>query len=1306
VSSSRATASCIRRRSSSCIESRTIATAFATSIGCGESLATNTFIRTGTSAMHRKDRYILHLLLACGLLLSRSLQPLQLMAQATRCDDQPAMTLDQLLRPDGTFREELGYRGGVDARGWRITTDSAGRPRFIRSDTMSLASAAVPDDEHWSEFALPGVNGVVEALVVRDGLLYMGGSFTKAGGADAGYVAVWNSIDYSFSNLSGGVNGAVYAIALDGNDVFVGGAFTRAGGVTVANVARYDLVSGTWHAMGEAPLPGVETPANLSSVRALVVSGDTVFVGGRFTRAGGRTANAIATWSRSTNSWGSLGSGLTSGDATVWALHLAGGRLFIGGGFTTAGGMRSRSMAMWDRTTSTFAPFDSGVSGVVRAFASQGEELYVGGDYNRIQGVPTSHIARMNMTTRRVARIGNPQTAGQNYGIYQPVNAIALGARGLYVGGLFDRTGTNVPVRRVALWDGTTWRALGSGVVGVGVNALAVEGERVFAGGNFTGAGDRIVNFVAQYGGGNWQGLANAPDNGVNGNVYAVASDGTDLYVGGDFTVAGGVRTGRIARWNGLAWSGLASDRSAELDGAVRALVIDGDGLYAGGDFTRAGSTPVAHVARWSLSQSRWTPLGAGTSGQVRALAISGTRLYAGGRFDSAGGARARNVAMWSGSAWERLGDGAFDGVNDTLQALVATGDDLYAGGYFTRAGGAPAQRIARWRQTARTWEPLDSGVSARAEYRPAVHALALDGTTLYVGGEFTRAGDVVANYIARWDTRSGGWSAIDESAGRGVCNTVYAIAIDRGQLYVGGRFVVAGDIGAWRVARFANGEWSALGIGLNNGTDNDVYALGLYRNEIYAAGRLSIAGGMRANQIARWDGSSWARLGGDPQLGVDGVVRALAINGDDIYVGGTFLAAGDAASSRIARWNRRTGAWTLLGSGVDGTVYALAATPTDVYVAGRFTKAGGVAVGNIARWHVATNTWFPLGPLGDNGIEGDVYALAVDGGKLYVGGAFESAGDIEAHNLAQWDPAEGTWQPIGTGTNGDVNALAMAADGLYIGGDFTEAGGTLANYIVRWEPTTDRWIRLGGGPDDMVNAIAVVGRRVYVGGDFRTAGIARPQHIGYWDLDAETWRALGEGVTGSTLTSVYAIAADDRSVYIGGSFTRAGSVDASNVAHWNVTEQTWTALGSGVGNADLPTVYAAALDITGLYVGGNFTRAGDKLSLHFGRWNKLLPGRPMAATREDASGGASIELAPAPVADEASVTITLPESGAASVSIVATDGRIVGTLLDARVAAGSHTLRFDARGLASGAYLCVLRCGARVVTHTFVVLR
>ena len=73
-----------------------------------------------------------------------------------------------------------------------------------------------------------------------------------------------------------------------------------------------------------------------SSVCALTFGPDgTLYVGGHFTTAGGVPANRIAKWDRSTSSWSALGNG-TNG--FVGALTLDGdGNLYIGGDFTATG---------------------------------------------------------------------------------------------------------------------------------------------------------------------------------------------------------------------------------------------------------------------------------------------------------------------------------------------------------------------------------------------------------------------------------------------------------------------------------------------------------------------------------------------------------------------------------------------------------------------------------------------------------------------------------------------------------------------------------------------------------------------------------------------------------------------------------------------------------------------------------------------------------------------------------------------------------------------------------------------------------
>src|ERR1051325_943989 len=86
-------------------------------------------------------------------------------------------------------------------------------------------------------------------------------------------------------------------------------------------------------------------------------------------------------------------------------------------------------------------------------------------------------------------------------------------------------------------------------------------------------------------------------------SIYALAIHGNDLYAGGDFTKAGGVVTNRnlanrIAKWDGNDWSAIGSGMNTN----VLALAVSGDDLYAAGQFTTAGGKAASYVARAEIS--------------------------------------------------------------------------------------------------------------------------------------------------------------------------------------------------------------------------------------------------------------------------------------------------------------------------------------------------------------------------------------------------------------------------------------------------------------------------------------------------------------------------------------------------------------------------------------------------------------------------------------------------------------------------------------------------------------------------------
>jgi len=154
------------------------------------------------------------------------------------------------------------------------------------------------------------------------------------------------------------------------------------------------------------------------------------------------------------------------------------------------------------------------------------------------------------------------------------------------------------------------------------------------------------------------------------------------------------------------------------------------------------------------------------------------------------------------------------------------------------------------------------------------------------------------------------------------------------------------------------------------------------------------------------------------------------------------------------------SGTWSSLGTGssngVNSTVFALAVVGNEVYVGGLFNSAGGVSANRVARFNTLTNTWSTLGTGSSNGVNGYVTALAVVGNEVFVGGAFTLAGGVSANRVARFNTLTSTWSSLGTGSSNGVNstvrALAVVGNEVVVGGEFTSAGGVFANYVARFK--------------------------------------------------------------------------------------------------------------------------------------------------------------------------------------------------------------------------------------------------------------
>jgi hypothetical protein len=119
------------------------------------------------------------------------------------------------------------------------------------------------------------------------------------------------------------------------------------------------------------------------------------------------------------------------------------------------------------------------------------------------------------------------------------------------------------------------------------------------------------------------------------------------------------------------------------------------------------------------------------------------------------------------------------------------------------------------------------------------------------------------------------------------------------------------------------------------------------------------------------------------------------------------------------------------------------------------------------------------------------VYALAVSGSNLYVGGQFDTAGGVGVAHIAEWDGS--AWSALSSARSGmenAVDALAVSGPNLYAGAYFTTVRGVSANYVAQWDGSA--WSALGSGMNSNVFALAVSGTKLYAGGGFSIAGTNR----------------------------------------------------------------------------------------------------------------------------------------------------------------------------------------------------------------------
>lgn len=334
----------------------------------------------------------------------------------------------------------------------------------------------------------------------------------------------------------------------------------------------------------------------------------------------------------------------------------------------------------------------------------------------------------------------SPLSGGTNGPVTVMLN---LPSGGVLVAGEFTEAG-GVAVQNVAIFQGSVYTALGSGLQGT-ITCAAVDGDAIYVGGyNFNGISD-----LAHWDGTQWE--YSTVFQGKFPKIFALHVLNDTLYAAGETQGFAGADE-YVMRSKGSLWEPVPGN----FNEPIHCLGTHNGQLVAGGDFVTVDVNgtvlPVQRIA--TLGQSGWSQLGDGLDGAVLTLLDKEGTLYAGGAMYVGTDPRFGLASILpTSSTWEMLMPNlsvyiSTSMVNSQVRALQTDGDNVYVGGAFEMIQmTAYAKNLVRFLGAPDSFEAL-------AYFNAPVNALASnpfisDAYGLYAGGEFTsNVGDSVP-YLA-----------------------------------------------------------------------------------------------------------------------------------------------------------------------------------------------------------------------------------------------------------------------------------------------------------------------------------------------------------------------------------------------------------------------------------------------------------------------------------------------------------------------------------------------------------------------------
>lgn len=438
----------------------------------------------------------------------------------------------------------------------------------------------------------------------------------------------------------------------------------------------------------------------------------------------------------------------------------------------------------------------------------------------------------------------------------------------------------------------------------------------------------------------------------------------------------------------------------------------------------------------------------------------------------------------------------------------------------------------------------------------------------------------------------------------------------------------------------FSTSAVDAAGMNLNIGaTVNDLV---LYDSTVYVAGNFSATG--ESNVLAIKNGNSSSL----PGNGLNAEVLTVYQNGSMLYMGGNFTntAENDTQGlNGIAAFSISDNQWQTLGTGVNGPVWSIVPFQLNItgsdaenvlLINGAFSEVYSVGsnasytASGVAVWVPSHKNWLHNIAGTNIDVQGELTAQTQVPGfnTLYAGSVnIRQTGMNDAVSVSgSGEPSLGslgvtlntpqttyssmrkraTTSASSQNITGVATGIFYVENGLNItvlGGHFTAnaTNGTVLNNFVILNDTSSQTVT--GLPstinaDSQFLAMDTQGTKLYAGGV--VSGTANDNDINgliVYDLAAGALAVTQPPALSGDLVSVNAVASQPSSsnVYVGGSFSNAGSLSCETLCMFDGSSMQWMSVGTGISGSISAMVWSSNNE---LVISGNLTINGNATTM------------------------------------------------------------------------------------------------------------